>query len=623
MTIADLNFSQLIGIVDPQHVDLEFVQSGAVSKTAVLVAVVPAPVLSVGLSANARQAALNAVIAKPVLSVVASYDNAVSRPVASVLANRYQQAVASTQQSVTPYQQAKNDRTAWQGMHQDAIAVSRAITLVDQQAKSIKVADGSRYQVADRVDALHSGAFADLLRRPDLVGVRYQVADRVDSAAVGFEYVQLLPKPRLTDADWQVANRLNGVLMRLLHQIGIHLNDVELLRYQVAMQPPYGKSPELLPPEPDPYQPTTNLDFVCESGRVSALSINLNFSHGLSCPVVQRRSYVIMNDVLLTRVSDGAPIEIKSVQVGTDKDSWCWSFSATIAYYELSKVDPSASGPVEVELTINGQTWRLMVESYTQKEQFAQSDFSIRGRSTTALLADPYSATRSYTHNDASVARQLADNELERGSAPSGFTIDWQLIDDLGWSVPAKTLNYDNLSPLQAVQKIAAGGGGYVQSHPNQPVLLVLPEYPAPSWDWATATPAKTINADLIKSVSLDWSQKPDYNGVYVSGVVSGVTAFVRRTGTDGALQAPMSVDRMTCDYQAARQKGISILSAAGKQATVSIDVPMHNSIGLALPSMLIDVGGQYRAMVRSVSISATKQNGLTVTQTIGMERHY
>ena len=158
--------------------------------------------------------------------------------------------------------------------------------------------------------------------------------------------------------------------------------------------------------------------------------------------------------------------------------------------------------------------------------------------------------------------------------------------------------------------------------------MIVLPEYPAPFWEWDALTAAKVIPESLIKARSLDWNEKPLYNGVYVSGENTGVTAFVKRTGTDGAFQAPMYVNPMISHTSAARNKGISLLSAGGKQARIGIDLPMESTLGLITPGMLIQVqpsnnSASWKGLVRATNISAAWGKGLTVNQAIDLERHY
>jgi hypothetical protein len=77
----------------------------------------------------------------------------------------------------------------------------------------------------------------------------------------------------------------------------------------------------------------------------------------------------------------------------------------------------------------------------------------------------------------------------------------------------------------------------------------------------------------------------------------------------------------------AARQKGIAILSAGGKQARVSLDLPMEPTLGLVTPGMLVqvqkDASNNWRGLVRSTQVQAAWSDGLTITQSIELERHY
>jgi hypothetical protein len=337
-----------------------------------------------------------------------------------------------------------------------------------------------------------------------------------------------------------------------------------------------------------------------------------------------------VNEVSLKRISDNVPIHFTAVSTGTDDDSWCWSFTASVPYSELEKIEPSASGPVEVELSINGQTWRFAIEGYTDEEEFAKTNITVKGRSLTAYLEDPYAPTRSFKQVTALNSRQFAEAELTRPGLVTGYSLDWQLIDSLGWLMPADTWSYSELTPIQVIQTIAQGAGGYVNSHPVDKQLLVKSKYPAPYWEWSAATGLLTIPRSFVKRQSLEWHEKPAYNGVYVSGENTGVTAFVKRTGTAGEFQAPMFVNQMISAAAAARNKGMSILSAGGKQATVSLDLPMEASLGLVTPGVMVEVtnGGlgtapAWRGIVRSSSVAANWGRGLTVNQSLRVERHY
>lgn len=451
------------------------------------------------------------------------------------------------------------------------------------------------------------------------------ISDRTETG-----FVQLLPFPRQRELLWGETQRLGFIRDALSNVAQPWKHSPDILWSEARKMQPGREALIVLPPV-NPYAPSYDLNFLCKCIFPDIHAVNLRF--GLHpCPdqnsVIQdRKVYFIVNTLSLTRVQDDEPVHVNSASVGIDRDSWCWAFTATIPYTELEKVEPASSGPVELELEINGLIWRVLVEEYDEKKAFAKTDITIKGRSVTAYLESPYAPVRSYTQTTTILSRQLAEAELTRPGLITGFSLDWQLIDSLGWSMPANSWSYNDLTPVQVIQAIANGAGGYVNSHPSQKSLIVLPDYPAPFWEWDGLTPAKTIPESLIKTRSLRWTEKPAYNGVYVSGENTGVTAFVKRTGTAGSFQAPMYVDPMITHTSAARNKGISILSAGGKQSMVSLDLPMEPSLGLVTPGTLIAVqpsaGGGWRGLVRSTAISAAWGKGLTVNQAIDLERHY
>lgn len=621
---VDLNFVGAYTPPSTNSVNLEFNPlPPPANLTATLGMVKAAPVLSISAQGQDAEAALQISVSKPVLEMAANYDNQVSRLVSNSIGTRYQDGAGRDAATSSDYQLADLSRKAWRDRMQQAKPIADKSALDYQQSERLRVADVANWQDGMRVNDGVQDRFNDLNRSHHRKRSAWQDGVSVGRLASD-TFIQLLFNPVRSQLPYEMADRLNAKSVTGLYQLGEWLDVVTWLPWEKATKPKFGRSPPIKPDKPKPpeHAPDTNLNFVCDVGLIRNDRVDLNFAAGQSCPMVKRKVYIVSNSIYCKRLSDDAPIELVSCQVGIDRDSFAWSFSASVPYTEIDKVAPTVNGLTEIELGINGLIWRFVVENYGKRSQFAKTDVTIGGRSLTAYLTEPYAAKRDYNHAAPSFAAALADAELNRGGEVSGFELDWQLIDDLGWPVPANTLNYQGLTPLQAIQKIATAGGGFVQSHPSEPTVIVVPDYPIASWQWAGATPNKVILPDLVKSESLQWQEKPAYNGVYVEGVVSGVVAFMRITGTAGENQAETFVDRMTCDQAAARQKGLSILSEGGKQARMSIDLPMHNSIGLLLPSMLIEVSGQWRGLVRGVSISV-QQKGLSITQSIDVERHY
>ena len=612
MSIANINFTGAYSVPsDTQAVNLNF---GAQQGTTV----------------DPMSCSVVIEVQAPVMQVTTLYASNVSRPVG------FQ---PDMDWSVADTQDAERDG-GWGLAQTDRVYTSLPWMVADNEAHQYAEHSGSfdRHRISDNVvwaRASNADAeamdvlYEELLRNPVRVAVPWQEGNPLArNTGSGFE--QLLPFKHNKVATWQDAQYLTAVREQLYNVAQWFARQVRV-PWEEARKPASGREVPYVPPVTPPYVPFYNLNFLCKCKFPDALNVVLNFGKN-PCPdesgaITDRKVYFIVNTLSLKRVQDDEQIHINSVSVGIDKDSWCWAFNANIPYTELEKVEPTMAGPVEVELEINGLLWRILVEEYDKKEAFAKTDISIKGRSVTAYLESPYAPVRSYTQSAAVLSRQLAEAELTRAGLVTGFSLDWQLVDALGWQMPAGTWSYNDLTPIQVIQAIAQGAGGYVNSHPSQKSLLVVPDYPAPFWEWDGLTPARTIPESLIKNRSLRWMEKPAYNGVYVSGENTGVTALVKRTGTDGAFQAPMYVNPMISHSSAARNKGISLLSAGGKQARVGMDLPMESSLGLVTPGTLIAVqpttGGAWRGLVRSTNISAAWGGGLTVNQALELERHY
>lgn len=566
------------------------------------------------------------------MSVVADYASNVSRLTVSDLALPWEHADQLPEGSSQLWAQAANKTEEHRLPWEVAKKLDAGTASPMGQLTPIRTHTYLAWQQAIQLGSLTSQTFTQLLPRPEARLLPWQVATQMASG-VALSFVQLEPRPEAFVVPWGSSDGLSKYLSSRFGA-GAKLAKQNKIPWEIGRQPPNGREPPTIPPVIPPYVPSFNLNFKCRLNPPNPLAVLLNF--GLDpCPdesnqVPARKVYFIVNTVSLKRVSDNIAVGLTSVSVGIDYASWCWSFNANIPYNQLEKVEPTATGPVEVELEINGLVWRFLVEQYGERKQFARTDIPISGRSVTAYLENPYAPIRSYKQESAIQSRAFAEAELTRPGLETGFTLDWQLIDSLGWLMPAGTWSYTSLTPIQVIQALAQGAGGYVNSHPSDRELIVLPEYSLPHWEWAGATPDKVVPKTLIKSQNLQWTEKPLYNGVYVVGERTGVNAFVKRFGTNGAFQAQMFVSPMISHVDAARNKGMSILSAGGKQAQVGLDLPMEPSLGLVTPGMMIEVtnGGYgtepaWRGMVRSTSISATWNQSLTITQSIGLERHY
>jgi hypothetical protein len=98
------------------------------------------------------------------------------------------------------------------------------------------------------------------------------------------------------------------------------------------------------------------------------------------------------------------------------------------------------------------------------------------------------------------------------------------------WSVPAGAWAYQRLAPIDAIARIAAAGGAYVQTDRETKDLYVEQRYPGAPWTWAQASPDFEIPRDVLVQRSSQKKPGTGKNAVYVhGGAVGGVYKRVLR----------------------------------------------------------------------------------------------
>ncbi|MDY0261971.1 hypothetical protein [Syntrophotalea acetylenica] len=329
-----------------------------------------------------------------------------------------------------------------------------------------------------------------------------------------------------------------------------------------------------------------------------------------------RRVYYVMNTVSLIRLADSVPIPVESLQIGTDRDSWAWSLSATLVRKtDLDLVRPSGGAPVEVEATINDLSWRFAIEEYGEEVRWGHRAYTATGRSLSAYLADPYSAPRDLIQTQQRTAQQLAEDEL----TDTGFSVVWGLPE---WLVPGGVWSYQGQTPIQAIAQIAAAAGGVVQSHPSNQQLLIQPWYKAMPWSWGGVAIDAVVPAAMIDSRRGRFEPRPAYTGVYCRGQQQGVTCFVRRTGTDGSRLAGQQVHSLITAVEPGLALGKKILADSGARSIETLNLPLLDNPGLLAPGSLIEIQDTetWRGQVIRTNIVAQRP---AVNQTVDVLRYH
>lgn len=388
------------------------------------------------------------------------------------------------------------------------------------------------------------------------------------------------------------------------------------------------------PPEPEPEPPRVNgahvgLNLSCLPLPTRGLAaLNLGVA---ACYVVRphQRTYVVINSISVVRLPDRLPIEMAGVSINTSCDAWGSTFDFELADTEqLPLLKPSAAGPRQVEVTLNGYVWTALVESYSTRREWNGSGINLAGRSRTALLAAPYAPGRvKVTTEDRSVA-QLVNEEL----ADTGFTASYDTVD---WVVPAGAWFYDATTALDAISRLAEASGGVVQSDPAAQALQVRARYPDSPWHWKERTPDHVIYEDVVSNESLQMRSAPLYDAVMVTGELAGkgVTCKVRRSGEAGKLFAPQASSPLISTAAAGTERGRNILSDRGEQALVELVIPLFGGplrpgeVGRVNPLDLVEVVGEegtwHGLCIAARTEARTNDKAIVIEQTITLERHY
>lgn len=331
------------------------------------------------------------------------------------------------------------------------------------------------------------------------------------------------------------------------------------------------------------------------------------------------RTYIVINSATLVRLPGNEAVTTYDLSLSWDDGSWSVGWSATLPASELDAVMPESIGaPVELLATINGTAVRLLAETISRDRSFGDARVKVSGRGRAAWLSDPYASIVQRTSSSLLTAQQVAEAALELNGVPVGWSLDWQIAD---WLIPAGAWSHEG-SHIAAVQRIAEAAGGYILGHRTAQTLHVRPRYPLLPWEWSSATPDVVIPADVATVEGVSWVEKPSYNRVFVSGEQFGVLGDVTRSGTAGDVEAPLLTDSLITAEEAARERGGAILADTGRQAMITLQMPVLSGVGILDLGQLVeynDGATSYRGLVRSVRVTAPMPR---VWQTLEIEAH-
>ncbi|MEQ1446286.1 hypothetical protein ABLT89_04935 [Acinetobacter schindleri] len=373
-------------------------------------------------------------------------------------------------------------------------------------------------------------------------------------------------------------------------------------------------------PEPQPYQGSTDLNFICLCHDIDSHNIVLNFGADDCIPALPNRNWwYIVNTLIAERLDTGEKIQVIDGTYSTSRSQWCWTYSVTVAHTEKEKLQPVNGQPVILKVMINGFEHHVLLEDPEETRRFASVLYTYPGRSVTALNSDKYGPLRSFIQDNERTSVQLVQAELDRANANT--ILDWKLIDELGWIVPTESLSYAELAPIDAIKQVVDAGGGFIYSEKAGNTLTILPRYQKGYWDAMTVE-----DYDILLTESLVMQQNikkndeyiADFNAITVVNSRSGESLKVQQRGTSGDTPLETVTGPLFNVVSGASYGKNELVKANIQELHTFSDIPVSQEIGEMLPGKTIAFNGQWWGVIDSVSGSFSHEK---VNETITVER--
>ena len=423
-----------------------------------------------------------------------------------------------------------------------------------------------------------------------------------------------------------------------VHYWGKALRSCHIVRYRRAVRPPCEYYPIPLPPPPPDLSPcrirppSDRLPLPFARRRISRDSARLALP--LRCwhdgdtndlPILP--GYIMHNKI--TADLNGETLDLLALTLTTDTASYCWQGDITLspASFAKLKIDQRAAGDEAViTIRINGNRWDILAEDYRDTRKFIGHTYTVTGRSITAKLGADYAKGRHSKYDAARYARQIADEQFNL--LPYRIAA-WEAVD---WLIPGDSYTVSGQTPIEVIADLAKAAGAYVESHPYEAQLFVRPVWRQPAW--AKPTPALTIPANLILSVSGQRRISERCNAVRLTPAaeqIGGAKAkggLVYREGTDQQPEASTLTHAAYTDTDVMRAAGIHALSETGTHKIETVTLPWAEKYQLPLADLgavwaFAEAGQTWQGIIKGISVAVELDNGApVVTQTVTIDRY-
>ena len=397
-------------------------------------------------------------------------------------------------------------------------------------------------------------------------------------------------------------------------------------------------------------------------------------------PIPRKEMYYMLNTVLVKRLPDNIPIEVTSVDIQYDMQSWLWQFTLTIRDEKyLNLLKPSGSTLIDVEVYINGWKFTCTIESWREGASFGNSSWTVTGRSPSMMLGSPQNQKSSHIYgvgdSIASSGGQIIDDVLDGvdlGLNNTGWNMDWTYYTDVhtgfdpfvadnyaGWGFPPETFSWSDKTQIEVVKGLTDSIGAFIITKPDcylaaDRKLYIRPQFDIPPWYWndpdGTNFPEfqHTIDVAYTSEIGRDYAKLPVYTAVYVMGQKETtpqtfestdgiVVTELYRDGVGPAYRvyAPDIVDPNLTSWQACKERGRMVLCDTGEWVKHTLrlfsiaqkDDPNATLCGLMLPGdfvRVMDKNTTWYGMITSVGLRAAVVSGsaFAVTQTVEVNRY-
>jgi hypothetical protein len=338
--------------------------------------------------------------------------------------------------------------------------------------------------------------------------------------------------------------------------------------------------------------------------------------------VPYRPAYIMLPSVSAVVLPDRTELPILGATVRTDVGSWAWQFSASIPLAALAAVRPEGRAePVDIEITMNGYVWTFSVTKGDDQRRFGANTARISGASRSLVLAGDYSPRRTFIEDASLTAAQIADQAL----SGSGWSLVWDAVD---WLIPGGTYSAQDATIIDEIATVANAIGARIETSRTALEVAVKPGFATMPWAFDAATPYAIIPASILPSLSGASAGGRNADGIYV--LSPSYAAFVKVTGSAGAEQLPVVIDRLLTVSDASVERGRQELAKSSRIRTEQIQMPLFPGGGapglIPLDALLeVEEAGVDAWRGRVVAIEVTGQRGeaLSVRQTLTLERHF